>query len=162
MIERFLDQYRWLSNFWEVEIKYCGVIYPTVEHYYVAMKVNEPQKVNIEIDGEKQEIYMDVPQLREYISMIETPSKAKNFGKKELKERADWDDIKVSIMEWALNEKYKQEPFRTKLLETGDVYIQEGNTWNDTYWGVNIDTGEGKNVLGKLIMKIREQLKEEK
>ncbi len=160
MIERFIDQYRWLSNFWEVEISYQGITYPSVEHYYVAMKVNEVQEVNVIIDGKEKKVYLDVPELREYISNIETSSKVKRFGREEIKERGDWSDIKVSIMEFGLKQKYNQEPFKTKLLETGDDYIQEGNTWNDTFWGVDIDSGKGKNVLGKLIMKIREKIRE--
>lgn len=157
MIEGFFDEHRWLSNFWEVDIKYGGVIYPTVEHYYVAMKVNEPQKVTIEIDKEEVEVYMDVQQLREYISEISTPEKAKKFGKKQLKERNDWEDIKISIMEFGLRQKYNQEPFKTKLINTYPQKIIETNGWKDRFWGVY--EGEGKNVLGKMIMKIRKELK---
>ena len=158
MIDRFWEQYRWLSNFWEVEIKFDGITYPSVEHYYVAMKVDEPQKITIKVDKEDVEVYMDVQQIREYISELETSSKAKTFGKEQIKQRKDWEDLKISIMKYGLEQKYNQEPFRTKLIETGDEYIQEGNTWKDTFWGVDLDTGEGKNVLGKMIMKIRENL----
>ena len=163
MIERFWEQYRWLSNFWEAEIKFGGITYPTVEHYYVAMKIDEPQRVTIKVDNKNVEVLLDVQQLREYISELPTPGKAKSFGKEQLKgkERKDWDDVKNSVMEYGLKQKYSQEPLRTKLIETGDEYIQEGNTWDDTYWGVNIDTGEGKNVLGKMIMNIRKQLNDE-
>lgn len=44
-----------------------------------------------------------------------------------------------------------------KLLETGDEELVEGNKWNDTYWGVC--NGKGKNQLGKILMRIREELK---
>jgi predicted NAD-dependent protein-ADP-ribosyltransferase YbiA (DUF1768 family) len=45
-----------------------------------------------------------------------------------------------------------------KLLSTGDIVLEEGNTWGDEYWGINLKTGKGKNNLGKLIMQIREEI----
>ena len=33
-----------------------------------------------------------------------------------------------------------------------------GNNWGDLIWGVDIETGEGQNLLGKLIMEFRETL----
>ena len=30
--------------------------------------------------------------------------------------------------------------------------------WNDTFWGVNLKTGEGRNELGKALMKVRAEL----
>ena len=46
---------------------------------------------------------------------------------------------------------------RLQLWSTGDKELIEGNTWNDTYWGVC--NGVGRNQLGKTLMKIREELK---
>ncbi len=37
--------------------------------------------------------------------------------------------------------------------------LQEGNYWGDVFGGIDIETGEGKNIFGKLIMKIRDELK---
>lgn len=39
------------------------------------------------------------------------------------------------------------------------MYIQEGNYWGDTFWGVDLKKREGENNLGKLVMEIREKLK---
>jgi hypothetical protein len=44
-----------------------------------------------------------------------------------------------------------------KLINTGDTYLEEGNTWGDTYWGT-VD-GVSKNMLGKTLMKVRDLLK---
>ena len=41
-----------------------------------------------------------------------------------------------------------------------DVDLIEGNTWGDTFWG-QVD-GKGENKLGKLLMKIRDELMEGK
>ena len=46
---------------------------------------------------------------------------------------------------------------RIKLLETGNEHLEEGNTWGDRIWGtVN---GVGQNRLGKILMRVREELK---
>ena len=57
-----------------------------------------------------------------------------------------------------VNQKFTQQPYRDLLLATGDQFIQEGNNWGDLIWGVDIETGEGQNLLGKLIMEFRETL----
>lgn len=63
--------------------------------------------------------------------------------------RPDWNKVKDSIMYNIVYEKYKQNPgLLEKLLDTGDKYLIEGNTWNDTYWGVY--KGKGKINLGIL------------
>jgi hypothetical protein len=59
-----------------------------------------------------------------------------------------------------LKEKFKNTTLRKLLINTGDKVLKEGNTWNDTYWGVN-QQGKGKNVLGRLLMKLRSEIKEE-
>jgi hypothetical protein len=46
---------------------------------------------------------------------------------------------------------------KQKLLETGDEELIEGNTWGDTFWGVF--NGTGKNILGQILMEVRNELK---
>jgi predicted NAD-dependent protein-ADP-ribosyltransferase YbiA (DUF1768 family) len=46
---------------------------------------------------------------------------------------------------------------RQKLLATGDAILEEGNDWGDQVWGVV--NGVGKNRLGKILMKVREELR---
>ena len=43
-----------------------------------------------------------------------------------------------------------------KLVATGDAILQEGNTWGDTFWGIDLRTGKGENWLGRLLMLARE------
>jgi predicted NAD-dependent protein-ADP-ribosyltransferase YbiA (DUF1768 family) len=53
--------------------------------------------------------------------------------------------------------KFSIPELKEKLLSTGDVYIEEGNSFGDTDWGtVN---GVGQNNLGKILMSIREDIK---
>ena len=61
-------------------------------------------------------------------------------------------------METLVREKFSHnKDLKEMLLETGDAIIEEGNDWNDTFWGVC--NGKGENHLGKILMKIREELR---
>lgn len=142
MIKEFRNEYEWLSNFYPVRIKLGNFIYPSVEHAYVSMKN----------DQKDWKLYCS----RNSISASEVKHKG---GKIEL--RDNWENIKIPVMFKCLKFKFKQEPLRTKLLNTGNEHIQEGNWWNDCYWGVCLKTGKGENNLGKMIMEIRKRLKYE-
>lgn len=141
MIEQFQGEYRWLSNFWyfEAPAVYQGLTYITNEHFYIAMKTKD---LNIRRE------------------VAHHPLKGvKKFGNSfELRE--DWDNIKIDIMLCGLRYKFSESNplLRDKLISTGDTYIQEGNYWNDKFWGVCLKTGEGENHLGKLLMQVREEI----
>jgi predicted NAD-dependent protein-ADP-ribosyltransferase YbiA (DUF1768 family) len=62
-------------------------------------------------------------------------------------------------MEWGLREKFKDEKLKEMLLQTGEEELVESNTWGDIYWGVC--NGKGQNNLGKLLMKIRSEIRGE-
>ena len=155
MIKQFRDEYRWLSNFWSATIEHEGITYPTVEHFYVAMKANP--KDCIDQKNPDTDEFESVP-IREVIAKLETPGKAKRWGREVIVVRSDWDEVKVDVMKYAIDQKYNHLELKQKLIETGDVEIIEGNTWGDVFWGVDLNTGEGKNTLGQLIMEKRTQL----
>ena len=127
-INGFKGEYRWLSNFVGLDGQ------PTVEHRYQAAKAVR------ECD-------------RNLILYCTTPGRAKNFAKT-IAIRHDWNDIRLTIMEQLLIDKFTKEPFRTLLLATKGVYLEETNDWGDTFWGVC--NGVGENNLGRLIMRIRD------
>ena len=53
----------------------------------------------------------------------------------------------------------QNEDLKEKLLATGNDILEEGNTWGDRVWGtVN---GVGENRLGKILMRVREELRNE-
>ena len=52
----------------------------------------------------------------------------------------------------------QNEELKEKLLATENEELVEGNTWHDTYWGVC--NRRGKNKLGKILMRIREELRD--
>lgn len=128
---------RWLSNFYPCTIEYQGITYPSSEHAYQAAKTHS------EFD-------------KLAIAKTRTPGIAKRMGQK-CKMRSDWDLVKRNIMKEILREKFNLEGLRQALLETGDGYLEETNTWNDVYWGVC--RGVGANNLGQVLMEIREELR---
>lgn len=148
MINSFTGRWRFLSNFYPVTIEHQGIKYPSVEHYYVAMKIKNDQQ----IDG-KFITYIDC---RELIAKMPDPAKVKQFGKV-LKLRKDWEDVKLDVMLWGVREKFKNEDLKEMLLSTDGEELIESNWWGDKFWGVS--NGEGENHLGKILMRVREESK---
>lgn len=139
MIKEFNNEYRWLSNFAPVKIILDGVEYPSVEHAYMSKKSDDTEWKKFCMDANNK------------------PYQVKRQSKT-LTLTENWNDIRLDVMKECLIQKFSQEPYRTKLLETGNQYIQEGNLWNDKFWGFCLKTNTGENHLGKLIMDIRSKL----
>lgn len=137
-ITSFRGDYDFLSNFYEAGIDYDGIHYLNSEAAFQAQKCLK--------DEEK----------REFSNL--SAAKAKQKGR-QVALRADWEEVKIGIMEEIVRCKFAQNPHLTdRLLRTGNRKLVEGNTWHDTYWGVDAATGKGENNLGKILMKIREEL----
>jgi predicted NAD-dependent protein-ADP-ribosyltransferase YbiA (DUF1768 family) len=77
--------------------------------------------------------------------------------------RPDWEKVKEYYMELGLRLKFENPSLRQKLLETGSDELIEGNSWHDNEWGscycARCQNIAGKNKLGKLLMKLREELR---
>jgi hypothetical protein len=154
MINKFEGRYRFLSNFYPCKIEHKGIIYPSVEHFYVAMKVDTIQLIN--------GVHYNAIDFREMISKIKDPSDVKKIGHK-IKLRKNWDSKRLEFMNWAVREKFKDEKLADLLLSTGDKMLIEGNWWHDNFYGsctCNKCVNKGENNLGKILMKIREELLE--
>lgn len=136
MIDSFTGKHRFLSNFYASRVEMYGEIYPTVEHAFQAAKAA------IVID-------------RQRIRRAATPGQAKKLGRT-LVLRPGWDDMRLSIMEELLRRKFSDSELGFKLVLTHPEPLVEGNTWGDTFWGTC--EGQGENHLGRLLMKIREEL----
>jgi hypothetical protein len=73
--------------------------------------------------------------------------------------KQNWDNIKENIMTKVLQAKFTQnEDAKQTLLSTGDAVLIEDSPI-DYYWGCGSD-GTGKNRLGKLLMKLRGELRD--
>jgi len=136
VITSFQGEYRFLSNFHPSPITIKGQVYPTVEHAYQAGKA----------------LYRDE---REMIQQAISPGQAKRLGKIVIR-KPDFEERKLKYMEKCLREKFKDPRLARLLLNTGSQNLIEGNTWGDRFWGVC--HGKGENHLGRLLMKIREEL----
>lgn len=76
------------------------------------------------------------------------------------KQRPDWDAVKVDTMRDILRAKAQQHEYvRRKLLATGDRILVE-DSWRDDFWGWGPDRN-GQNMLGKLWMEVRSELREQ-
>jgi ribA/ribD-fused uncharacterized protein len=142
-VKQFKNVYKKYSNFYPVKVMFEGVTYPSVEHAFQAAKTKNKY-------------------LRLQISKIPSnqAGKVKAAGRR-LKIRKDWDTIKISVMRYLLTQKFNQDEFKNLLLSVNGQII-EGNYWCDNYWGdcycPKCQDIEGKNILGKLIMNIRDEI----
>ena len=85
-----------------------------------------------------------------------TPAAAKKLGQN-CSLRKDWAQVKDSVMLYILELKFKQnEDIKETLMSTGLRPIVE-HTRSDCYWGDGGD-GSGKNRLGYLLTRLRNQL----
>lgn len=141
VIGPFEGDYRYLSNFAPISVRYDGTEFATSEHAYQAAKAR------------------DEPELYEQIADSTEPDESKRLGRK-ASLPADWEERKRYLMLEIVTAKFSQNPeYREQLLATGDQTIVELNSWGDTYWGAKSSTGEGKNMLGRILMSVRSSLR---
>ena len=144
MITQFKNEYSFLSNFQlfekPMDITSKRLVFKTNEHFYQTMKFTD-YKVRFEVCNH--------------------PSKGLKSFVRQFTLREDWEDIKLNVMLYGLRYKFSEHNphLRQKLIWTRNEHIQEGNYWNDKFWGVCLKTGEGENHLGRLLMQVREEIK---
>ena len=146
MIGIFDGKYAFLSNFYECKIIYNGLTFNSSEAAFHAQKT---------LDDAEREKFINL-----------TPSESKKMGRK-IALRSDWEAVKTSIMYEVCLAKFSQNPaLKEKLLATGDEYLEEGTYWHDNCWGnchcEKCKNIPGENRLGKILMQIREDLKNDK
>ena len=104
------------------------------------------------------------PEVQKLIVSETSPMTAKMRSKPYRNDsREQWDDIRVPIMKWCLRVKLAQNwiKFGNLLLRTEDKPIVEDSR-KDEFWGAikgNDGNFHGSNVLGRLLMELREKLK---
>jgi ribA/ribD-fused uncharacterized protein len=140
-IGNFQGGHQFLSNFYVTYLMHRNIQWRSNEHFYQGMKA---------------------VRLKDFLAIhrCQHPGEAKRIGN-EIKVRKDWEDIKVKVMWAGLWAKFENPNLRHMLLATKDAKLIEGNWWGDAFWGVDLKTGKGKNKLGKLLMQLRDKLKED-
>lgn len=134
------EKFKEFSNLFPSKITIDGKVYPSVEHYFQAMK------------------FPNNPDYQEQIVAAKTGAAAKKLGATQvIPLRADWEQVKEEIMKKALKAKYTQnEGLKKLLLSTGTAVLQEASP-TDVYWGVG-KSGKGKNRMGVLLMEVRAEI----
>ncbi len=140
----FPREFYCLDNYSAFKIEYDGWVYGTVEEAYQASAFKG--------------VADDVVEL---IRNAKSPYEAKQISlANKARKRPDWEHEKVVVMERLLREKVSQHPYvREMLLKTKDYPIVEDSP-KDTYWGWGLSR-DGENNMGKLWMKIREEIRSE-
>jgi len=125
-------QNSFLSNFYNCPIIYKDLLFTSSECLYQGFK--------------------NPNELFKFVNI--TSKQSKKLGRTVLIQK-NWDKIKSKKMYEVLKLKFDQNfDLKIKLLLTGKSFIEETNVWNDKYFG--ICNNEGKNRLGHLLMKLRE------
>lgn len=132
--------YRDFSNFSPHGVDLDGLWWPTVEHYFQAQKFPGTEHA-------------------ERIRRAGSPRAAKTLGRSHADPlRSDWDEVKDAVMRRAVLRKFElHAELRELLLSTGEEDLVE-NAPSDYYWGCGRD-GSGKNMLGTILMEVRDTLR---
>lgn len=130
------------DNFSSFKVEYDGYLYSSVEEAYQTLGFVE-----------------SAPEIAEKIRKSHSAHEAQKIAyENKDKRQKNWDEIKVSVMEKLLRAKLEQNPYvKKKLLETEDYLIVEDSP-KDSFWGWGEDR-QGENNLGKLWMKLRDELR---
>jgi ribA/ribD-fused uncharacterized protein len=133
------EKFGCFSNFSQHPIFLDGQHWKTSEHYFQAQKFEHPKD-----------------QLA--VQKAKTAMQAARIGRDRYRKlKSDWEEIKDDLMRKAVRAKVMQHPqVKETLLSTNDAMIIE-HTKNDNYWADGGD-GSGKNMLGKILMEIRDEL----
>ena len=132
----------YLANYSNHGFTKNGIFYKTVEHYYQSEKFDDPE-------------------IKKRIINAPTPKEASNIGRdRSIIRKENFKEIKNQVMFDGILEKFRQNrDIAYKLIETRNKKIAEA-TIDEYYWGIGKDKS-GKNVIGDILVKVRERIKRE-
>lgn len=136
-------EYYVFDNFSSFQVQYKGKMYPTSEHAYQSSKFINTNK-----------------ELAEKIRNAKSAHEAYKIAQANKdKIEENWDEKKIELMKDILHCKASQHEYvMRKILQSGDRVIIE-DSWRDNYWGWGEDR-KGKNMLGKLWMEVRKEIRD--
>ena len=136
-INRFNAEFDFLSNRFTCQFVWQGLKYSNAEAAFQSSKF---------VDEKQRKVFCNC-----------SADKAALKGR-ELVPSADWEKKRLLIMESILTAKFKQNPSLMKrLVETGNKRLVNGNSKQETFWGVDLYSWQGENLLGKILMTIRDK-----
>lgn len=137
MIDRFDGDYQFLGNFYSIPVTYDMMSFLSVGHAYAAAKTDNRNE-------------------RNHIAHLGTAREVIGYSRK-LKAREGWLEMRVGIMKELLRQKFSYPAMQRKLLSTGTQKLSYGNS-PDEFWGIIERTGRGTDMLGQLLMEIRQEM----
>jgi ribA/ribD-fused uncharacterized protein len=140
-ITSFTGKHFFLCNFYPHAVEADGEIYPTNEHAFQALKTLDPEE-------------------RRRVREAASPDAAKHIGR-QVTLRPGWNRRRFDVMEQLVRAKFADRELGRLLAKTDELQLIEGNAWSDRTWGaVERDgTWEGQNELGKILMRVRGDLR---
>lgn len=164
------EEYKFLSNMYPCKVVLNGIEYQTAEACFHSFKFKEIKY---------KKMFSNL-KIKPNANWKELGKKAKRLGQKNgitkqynlPFDKKAWDNGKAQkAMLKTIRAKFKNKELAKKLLNTGNAILIEGTFWNDRTWGVGLRRikdkddniigykGSGKNQLGKILMKVRNELK---
>jgi ribA/ribD-fused uncharacterized protein len=145
----FFGDYRFLSNFHRCPIFFDGFEWPSTEHAYMAAKCvyhgTGPDRVYYDETDYKDIIKMSCKEVKDWGQTVEM--------------RPDWENVKYGVMLQVNLDKYiRNRNLQSKLIQTGDRALIEANSWGDQIWGFDVKNNKGENMLGNVLMTVRDHL----
>lgn len=151
------DEYGCFSNWYKADFEYAGKNYSSVEQFMMYHKLMTFRQY----------------ELADKVMATDDPAEAKKIGRTKFKNFDDklWTRISTPIVKRGVRAKFEQNPELSKiLLSTGNVVLAECSPY-DQVWGIGLspnderiyDTSQwqGKNKLGRILMIVREELRQE-
>lgn len=156
-----------LSNFYDcgISLEVNDKIYNTSEHLYQCMKFLYFDESNAHTEFAELIRRQSTPYKAKFLASQYASGKyewqkalcvvSKSFASRGVLLNVSWDDVRVTVMENVLRRKFSaNEMCRNILMETKNTILIE-RTDTDAFWGDG-KYGNGKNMLGILLMKIRD------
>ena len=144
-IDRFKDEFGWLSNMHECTCPHADKTFASSEHLYQWKKT---------APGWWQDRIFEAPHGKVAKKLAGNPKCPKAT-------HSNWDDFRLQCMEVALRSKFGSNvQLRQQLVDTGTRDLIEGNYWHDQFWG-NCTCPKcpepGLNHLGRMLMMLRSE-----
>lgn len=154
MINQFKNENGFLSNFFApknpitldpidfLEMGFGTPTAPTVVHLYNACKTHDDKAVTAILNAK-------------------TPQEAQQKGN-QAPLIPQWDELRTTVMMLCVRSKFSpttNPELVDQLLSTGTQNLVDGDTRGDTFWGVDLNTGYGENHLGRILMRVRDDLR---
>jgi ribA/ribD-fused uncharacterized protein len=161
------EDYGWMSNMSAHRVSFEGELFPTAEHLFQFMRYKDMKPILLNNKQDAVE-WVDGARIKKEILGTTNPLFAKSIAKKYRKLWATSKEYDVEIMNKVVRRKLaSHSEFIRTLLATGDQVIVEDasdrSSGSGKFWGAvrqEDGTWDGENSLGRIWMKVREDLKQ--